>query len=135
MAKYVINGEAFVVTSSKTLEEIQSVEKYAPKALSLFEKDEDTGCRVEVFRVATAAKGKGGLNEFGAVFATEARDGSGCACATILLPDGVSDAKQFVKDNYGAAIVKLEQVEQQIGEALAKVAEDMAALEEKITIA
>lgn len=135
MAKFIITGDAFVVTSSHTLEELKTLEKYDPKALSLFEADEDTGKKHEVFRVYTAASGKGGINVNGAQFACVSRDGSEAASITVLLPDGVEDAKEYVNETFGPAIVKLEKVEAQLDEALAKVAADKAAIDAKITIA
>ena len=134
MAKYIINGDALVIVSEKKLQDLKTLAKYAPKALSLFREDKEFG-EVEDFSVMVAPTGKGGMNINGAIFTGEARDGSGAACITILLPDGIADAKEYVAETYGPAMVKLDLVESQIDEALAKVAADKAAVLAKITVA
>lgn len=65
MAKITIAGDSIVITSSKTLEAIKDLEKYRPKALRLYERDED-GSKTEVFRVASGSTGV--INGNGAVF-------------------------------------------------------------------
>ena len=45
MAKITIAGDSIVITSSKTLAAIKDLEKYRPKALRLYERDEDGNWR------------------------------------------------------------------------------------------
>lgn len=134
MAKITIVGDAMVVTSTKTLENIQTLEKYRPKALTLFETNED-GKREAVFAVGTT-NGKGSITEYGASFGSAAHDGSGLATITMAVPAGAGpDVKQAVADMVGVAIINLNKVEAQVDEALASVQSDKAAVMETITVA
>lgn len=133
MSKIKIVGDALVIESVLTLDGIKSLEKYNAKALSLRETDEDTGKKVESFRVATS-DGKGSINRFGATFSSKSRDENGFATITMGIPDGVEDAKEWVADNFGGAIAKLNQVEAAAPEALAAVAEARAQVMESITV-
>ena len=133
MAKITIAGDAVVVTSSKKLEDIKTLEKYRPNALQLFETNEN-GKREPVFAVGTT-NGKGSITEYGASFGSTAPDGSGLATITMPVPGGASDVKQAVADMVGVAIISLNKVEQQVDAALASVQADKTAVMETITVA
>lgn len=120
MAKIKIAGDAIVIESKFTLEDILALEKYDKKALSLYEKDEGTGKISEDFRVATT-EGAGSLSQYGASFDSATRDEHGYACITMLLPPYIDDAKDYVAEELGPAFAKLVKVEEQIPAALAKV--------------
>lgn len=120
MAKIKIAGDAIVLESKFTLEDILVLEKYDQKALCLYEKDEATGKVTEDFRVATT-EGAGSLSQYGASFDSATRDEHGYACITMLLPPCVEDAKDYVAEELGSAFAKLLKVEEQIPAALAKV--------------
>lgn len=132
MAKIIVAGNAVVVTSAHTLEDIKTLEKYNPKALTLFEENED-GKKEPVFAVGSTG-GKGAINQFGASFADAAHDGSGLATITECLPAGVGDAKEFVADKYGAAVVRLNKLEEGFEAALEQVKADKAEIEANIQI-
>lgn len=133
MSKIKIAGDAMVIESALSLEDIKALEKYNAKALSLREIDEDTGKKVESFRVATS-DGKGSINRFGATFASKTRDENGFATITMGIPEGIEDAKEWVADNFGGAIAKLNQVEAAAPEALATVTEARAQVKASITV-
>lgn len=120
MAKIKIAGDAIVIESKFTLEDILALEKYDKKALSLYEKDEGTGKISKDFRVATT-EGAGSLSQYGASFDSATRDEHGYACITMLLPPYIDDAKDYVAEELGSAFAKLVKVEEQIPAALAKV--------------
>ena len=132
MAKILVAGDAVIITSSRKLEEIKELEKYNPKALFLYEEDDD-GKLQKVFR-AGSTSGTGVISKSGVFFAGEARDGSGLATITAQIPDGIEDAKAWVADEFGYAVVQLNKVEAGIDAALAKVAADKAAIEANIEI-
>lgn len=119
MAKVLIAGDAMVITSSRTLEEIKTLEKYMPKALSLYEQDE-TGKAVEVFKVGST-EGAGNINKFGASFGSASHDGNGYATITVIIPEGVEDAVAYASERVGYSVVKLNQVEEQFTNALSVV--------------
>jgi hypothetical protein len=126
MAKITIAGDAIVITSSRTLEEIRTLEKYKPEALVL--KDENG----EVyFKVGT---GSGNINKYGVSFGDVSRTGDGTAVLTMVLND-VTDAVKFASDNFGVALINLNKVEAQFDEALNEVSEQQAEILANITIA
>lgn len=133
MAKITITGDAYVITSSKTLEDIKTLEKYRPKALRLYEVNED-GQKEEVFCVGST-DGSGSINQYGASFCGVTHDEAKLATITMCLPRGTVDAVKYVEEQIGMAIVMLNKVEEQFDAALTEVAADKAAIRENITIA
>lgn len=133
MAKIKVVGDVMVIESTQTLDDIKTLEKYNPKALCLYEPDDD-GKRQVVFRVASTC-GKGSVNQYGAAFGSSSHDERGVATITMSLPDYVEDAREYVAEAVGLAIVKLNKVEEQFGEALAVVAADKEAVLENIELA
>lgn len=133
MAKMKIIGDVCVIESLHTLADLQTLQKYAPKSLSLFETNED-GKREEIFRVCTTT-GKGSIGTFGASFASESHDERKVATITMALPSDVEDAVEYVAEAVGLAIVNLNKVEAQIPAALEHVAADKAAVMANIELA
>lgn len=126
----VVGGVA-VVESGAELETIKKVAKYRPEALSLFKgtgKDKE-----EVFRVAAAKAGTGSINQYGASYGT-ATNADGKATITILIPDGTTDAKKFVMEKVGPAILNLNKVEAQFEGAIDEIDAELAAIEGNIAI-
>lgn len=121
MAKILIAGDMAVITSSKKLEDIKTLEKYSPKSLSLMEPDEN-GKPVEVFRIAST-EGAGSINPYGACFGSVTRnpENPGLAVITMPLPRDLEDPIGYVSDTIGSAVVKLNKIEEGINLALATV--------------
>lgn len=132
MAKIVIAGDAVVITSTQTLESIKTLSKYRPKALCLYETDED-GNKEIAFKVAAADKGS--ISKYGATFAAATRDEDKLATITMTMPAGTTDAEKWVMENIGNAILNLNKVEAQFAEALASVTDEVNAIKENISIA
>ena len=132
MAKITIAGDSIVITSSKTLDAIKDLEKYRPKALRLYDRDED-GNKCEVFRIASGANGV--INGNGAVFASVTHDEQRLASITMPIPAGTVNAVDYAAEKIGKAITLLSKVEAQFDEALAEVAAEKAAVRECITVA
>lgn len=133
MAEIIIAGDAIVVTSAKTLEDIKTLEKYNPKALRLFETNDD-GKKEEVFCVGSTC-GYGSINQYGASFGSVTHDDQKLATITMCVPRGTVDAVEYAAETIGMAVVMLNKVEEQFEEALAKVAADKATVRENITVA
>lgn len=127
MAKILIAGSALVIKSGYSLDEIKTLEKYRPKALTIFEEDGKT----ELFKVGTT-KGDGSIGTFGASFGRSSADDDKKATITINIPADVTDAKKYAEDTVGVAIVYLNKVEDQIPDALASVDEERAKVRENI---
>lgn len=132
MAKITIAGDSIVIAFGKTLDQIKDLEKYRPKALCLFETDED-GNKVEVFRVASGTTGI--INMNGAVFASVTHDDQKLATITMPIPTGTPNAVDYAAEKIGVAITMLNRVEAQFDEAIAAVAAEKAAVRECITVA
>lgn len=132
MAKITIAGDSIVITSSKTLDEIKDLEKYRPKALRLYERDED-GNNTEVFRVASGSFGV--INGNGAVFASATHDDQKLASITMPIPVGVDNAVDYAAEKIGVAITMLNKVEAQFEDAVNAVAAEKAEVRECITVA
>lgn len=133
MAKITITGDAICITSAKTLENIKTLEKYNPKALRLYEINED-GQKEEIFCVGST-KGAGSINQYGASFGSETHDGQKLATITMIMPADVGDAVEYVAERVGKAIIMLNKVEEQFDAALDQVAADKAAVRANITVA
>lgn len=133
MAKITITGDALVITSSAKMETLKKLEKYAPKALSLFEKDEETGKKQEVFKVATG--GMSSASVYGITFAGTTHGEDKLATVTVMIPTGVEDAKEYAAEHYGATVLNLNKIEEQFAAALAEVDANKAAIMENITVA
>jgi len=117
MAKIKTAGGAAALVSDLKLEDIQLLEKYRPKALTLREGDE------EVFRVQTGEEGS--ISKFGVCFASATRDTAGLAEITRMIPADVTDVKEFAVDEFGPAVLLLNSVEAQAAEALTGVKEEL----------
>lgn len=131
-AKINVLGNACVITSSLTLEQIKTLEKYRPTALQLTEKDED-GCPVTTFAVSTGAEGK--VGRYGITFNEPSRDDAKKATVTVMIPNGIADAKSYVADKYGAIISNLNKVEEAYATAAAEVEAERQAILGAITVA
>lgn len=132
MAKITIAGDSYVVTSSAQLETIKMLEKYRPKALSLFETDEN-GKKAEVFRVAST-DGEGSISKFGAAFGSATHDAEKLATITGAIPHGVENAVDYVADRIGVAIIMLNKVEAQFADATQEVEAEKNAVRENIVV-
>lgn len=122
-----------VITSSKTLEEIKVLEKYNPKALSLYEAD-DNGKLQEVFKVGST-DGEGSINQYGASFGSATHDENGFATITMSVPKDVEDVVGYAADKVGAAVMKLNKVEEQFALAINVVNAERQAILQNITVA
>lgn len=129
MAKILIAGDAMVVESAHTLETLKTLEKYRPKALTLYDEDGKT----EMFKVGTTT-GKGSINAYGASFGSASKNDAKKAIITMELPAGVADAKKYAEDTIGVAIIYLNRVEEQFATALADVEKEKADVRSNITV-
>lgn len=127
--KITVSGNGVTVKFDKTLGEIKTLEKHDPKALRLYDEEKN-----EIFRVASTT-GEGSINSIGAEFGSESRDEEKKAILTLMMPSEARDAKAWVEEVIGTAVLKLNKVEAQMTAALAQVNSDLAAVRESITVA
>lgn len=128
MAKTKIFGDSVVITSSVKLADLKNVAKYAPKALIL--KGGEDG-KEEIFGISVG-EGAGHINSWGATFAPSTRDAEGRATITMMIPASVTDAKDWMVEDFGGALMNLAKVEEKLPEVIAEIAANKKAVEDSI---
>lgn len=120
-----IAGNAVVVTSSADMNQLKKLEKYNPKALRLFDKDDN-----QTFAVLTNTKS--GISAAGVCFSEKSAEGK--AQATLTFPEGTpaDKRKSFVEDTFGIPLYNLAIIEQNIAHALTEVEEKFALVADSI---
>lgn len=121
-----IAGNAVVLTSKLKFATIQKMEKYNNNALCLVEIKGDE--EIEIFRIATGKTSA--ISKYGVTFMEANKDGF--AVATVLLPENVADKKAYIKDNYGSVIFMLNDLEDAVVTACAKLEADFEKLDNEI---
>lgn len=129
MAKVIIAGQAVVVKSSLSLEDLKLIEKCRPKALTLMGGEDG---KEPVFRIATTT-GDGSINCVGAAFNSSSNDADPKACLT-LAAKGISDIKEWVAENLTGALISLNKLEGQLPDVLAEIASEKAMVMENIEV-
>lgn len=134
MAKITVVGEAVVVTSEVKLEDIEKVGQYRPDALILYEGDEKN--KQPIFRVGVSKCTCGRLNSVGAEFGSVAKDGSGKATITMVLPkmDENDDPKEVVAGLVGSGILHLNKVEAKLPEVIREIDSEHANILSNIAV-
>lgn len=118
MAKTKIFGDAIVITSTLKLDELKSVAKYHKEKLSLYGGEDG---KELLFGVRVAPSGMGTLSEVGACFAPASRIEGGYATITMTVPAGVADAKKWMVDEFGGALMKLAELEEKLPAVVASI--------------
>ena len=126
-----IAGGAVVVESAAKLADVKKLAKYRPNALKLTEGQGHE--KHDVFAVTAAASGSGSINQYGVSFGTQTTE-AGNATVTLVLPDNVTDPKKWAMDVIGAAILKLQKVEDQFAAASNEIDAEIAAIEDTMTV-
>lgn len=112
-------GQTAVVESGFTPAQVSEVAKYRPCALVLT----DPETKEATFAVGMGS-GKGKINKNGAEFGS-GKNAEGKAIITIDIPDG-RDAKEYIEEKIGVAILNLQKVENGLGDALTEIAAEKA---------
>ena len=121
-----IAGNAVVLTSKLKFATIQKMEKYNRDALCLVETKNDE--ENEIFRIATGKSSA--IGKYGITFMEANKDGF--AVATVMLPEGVTDKKEFIKDNFATALFMLSDLEAAVETACAALEANYAKLDNEI---
>ena len=135
--KVVKSYSALTICSDLTIEQIQQAEKFAPEALTLFEKVENK--KIPVFKLKFDRWDAPELSEFGISF--NAFDENHKLYATILCKGVASDEnrsaehqKQEILECCAKPLVQLKQIEEQVIAALAAKAELIASVEDCVEV-
>ena len=131
MARINVIAKAVVVTSTLKIDEIKMVKKYRPEALTLFEGEGDK--KEPVFCIGLT-RGAGEINQYGASFSENTLGDGKEAQVTMILPDGISDVKEYVSDAIGRAVIKLNKLEATIPGVIEEIKAEKAEIEANITI-
>lgn len=129
MAKTKIFGEAIVITSTLKLDDLKAVNKYYKEELNLY--GGKTGDDL-LFGIRVAPSGKGSLCPAGAVFSPVSRVEGGYATITMDIPAGVSDAKKWMVEEHGGALMHLDELEKKLPDVVTKIAAAERAVAESI---
>ena len=112
MANVNIAGNSFVVTSTISMTDLETVKKYRPVALTLT--DEET--KETTFKVGIGTTSS--VTDHGISFSGVTNDDKKLATATLSIPSDVEEAKEYVLDKAGVALANLKKVEEGITTAL-----------------
>jgi len=131
MAKTVIAGNAAIITSALKLEDLRTIQKYRPKALTLLGGEDG---KEPIFAIGVT-EGAGSINKIGASFGREANDGSGLATITMAIGDEFTgDVREWVADHFGEAIINLNALEGTLSSVLEEIATERDAMIASISV-
>ena len=121
-----IVGNALVLTSKLKFATIQKMEKYNRDALCLVEVKNDE--ENEIFRIGTGKVSA--IGKYGVTFMEADKDGF--ATATVLFPEGTTNKREFIKDNFATALFMLNDLEDAVNTACAELEAAYEALDKDI---
>ena len=127
MSKITIAGNSYVITSAVSMEDLEAVKKYRPSALTIT----DPETKETTFKVGI---GSNSLSDYGISFGGVSNDDEKLAAATLPIPAGIEDAKEYVLDKAGLAIANLNKVESGIAEALKEIRSERDAIASNIRV-
>jgi len=127
MAKTTIAGNSYVITSTVSMADLEAVKKYRPSALSIT----DPETKEVVFKVGL---GSNSISDYGVSFGGVTNDEAKLATVTLCIPQDVENAKEYVLDKAGMALVKLEKVEAEIAEVLEDIQAERGSVAESIKV-
>lgn len=133
MAKITIAGQAVVVTSAMKLEDIKTIKKYRPDALTL--RGGEDG-KEPIFCIGVCTDGDGDINKYGAEFAHATHDDAKLATITKIIPhDDDVDIKAVVAETIGVYVLNLNKLEETLPSVMNEIAAEKARILANITVA
>lgn len=130
MAKIVVAGNTASVQMGIDAQVVEKVQKWVPKAMKLV--NEDGGVDF-IVKVGDKAEGDS-IGTYGFTSKTVAQSINKYVFS-VFIPNDVTDAKEYVQNNFGAAIVKLNKVEDQISSVIDEAVENEREVTKSIVIA
>lgn len=135
--KVVKSYSALTICSDLTIEQIEQAQKFAPEALTLFEKV--NGKKVPVFKLVCAPFEDASLDEFGIVL--NKFDSEHKMYGTMLCVDPCHDdnrsaevQKQEILNNFAKQLVMLKQIEDQVTAILEEKADLIESIEDCVEV-
>ena len=129
--KVTIAGSAAVITSTLSLEDVKTVAKYKPSALTLYGGEDG---KDPLFSIGISGSTAGKIGEYGAEFGTQTADG-GKATVTVVFGSPVDDAKEYIADALGGALLNLAKLEEALPNVIDQINAEKAAVLANITVA
>lgn len=131
MANLKVVGNAVVLTSKHSLEDLQKIKKYRPEALKLLGGEDGKSV---IFMVGFDRNGLGSISPAGVEFGDKTHDDAGLATVTITFSKGFDDIVGAVSDAYGPALLKLNKLEDTFGDVLAEIGVEQDKIRESIAV-
>ena len=135
--KVVKSYSALTICSDLTIEQIEQAQKFAPEALTLFEKVD--GKKVPIFKLVCAPFEDASLDEFGIVL--NKFDNEHKMYGTMLCVDPCHDdnrsaevQKQEILDSFAKQLVMLKQIEDQVTAILEEKADLIESIEDCVEV-
>ena len=135
--KVVKSYSALTICSDLTIEQIMQAKKFAPDALTLFEKVEDK--KIPVFKLMYSVFDDARIDEFGIVL--NKFDGEHKLYGTMLCVGPCNDdnrsaevQKQEILDNFAKQLVMLKQIEDQVTAILEEKADLIESIEDCVEV-
>jgi len=127
MAKILIAGNSFVVTSEVSMADLETVKKFRSASLAIT----DAETKETIFKIGIGASS---VNDYGISFGGVSNDEKKLATATLTIPADVENAKEYVLDKAGLAIANLNKIEDAIAEALEEIQAERNSISESIEV-
>lgn len=128
MSKISVCGDAIVITSSMKLSDLRTIERFRPEALAVLDEDKEV-----VFAIGTT-NGCGTVNEYGMSFGSETHDENKLATITMCGREIAGDVKEYIADNFGGVIAKLNELEEKLPEVLRDIQTAKQRVMDSITV-
>lgn len=128
--KATVKFNTVFITSAYSIEDIERVKKYRPKALVLLDDDKNP-----VYSIGTTCE-TGSWTKYGIAFAGNTVTGQKVACISVQL-NGDMNAEQIreqIRDVFGAALMYGDKIEAQMAKALDEIFDDEASMDSRISI-
>lgn len=130
MAKVTIAGQAIVVTSTMKLSDLETIKKYRPEALTLYEGE---GKEKEPVFAIGISSGNGNIGTYGAEFNRANAEGfAQLTMGVCVTPE--EDVKDFVTEEIGRPLLKLNKLEETLASVVSEINAETAAIEQNITV-
>lgn len=130
MANVKVVGDALVITSALTLEDYKMLERYRKSVLVLMGGEDK---KEQKYRVSTGEKASFG--EYGVTFNGETRDENKLATATVLIGKVDGDIKEYIANEFGEGIMKLNQLEKTLPDIIEEIKKEREAVKDSISVA
>lgn len=130
--KLTITADAYSLTSTIKVADIEFLKKYKPAALQIV--DEEGNAKFGI----SYSEGCSSVAAFGVTFSGATRDENGYATVTGILPSGLgttAEAKEFVAEKFGGIVAYLKQLEESIPNVVAQIKAERNQLIDSITVA